>query len=224
MPAVPAVRHDRAVTTSTGPEPPIEVVIFDFDGVVRHWDERDTLVVEQRHGLAPGSLMGAAFGPELGEAVVTGRVGHLDWFRRIGELVDSPEAVAEWSTNRGEVDPDAVELIDELRAAGLTVALLSNATTRLEEDLEALDLASHLDVVFNTARLGVCKPYPDVYRRVVEELGVPGPQVVFTDDHPGWAAAAGAADIRGIPFVGVPALRASLRGLGLPVEAPLEHR
>jgi HAD superfamily hydrolase (TIGR01509 family) len=201
------------------PDAPIEVVIFDFDGVVRHWTEQDTSEVEVRHGLPDGSIMGAAFGPELGEAVVTGKVTHEQWFARIAQIVGSAEAVAEWSQHRGRVDPDAVALIDELRRAGLTVALLSNATTRLEEDLDVLGLAPHLDVVFNTARLGVCKPNPEVYRLVVERLGVPGPQVVFTDDHPGWAAAAGAADVHGIPFHGVPALRASLRELGVPVLA-----
>jgi putative hydrolase of the HAD superfamily len=204
---------------AAGPDAAIEVVVFDFDGVVRHWYEEDTLEVERRHGLPDGSLMAAAFGPELGEAVVTGQVGHEQWFARIAEIVGSTEAVAEWSSHRGEVDPDAVALIDELRAAGLTVALLSNATTRLEEDLEVLGLAPHLDVVFNTARLGVCKPNPAVYQQVVERLGVRGPQVAFTDDHPGWAAAAGAADIRGIPFVGVSALRTSLQELGVPVAA-----
>lgn len=207
------------MTAEAVPAPPIEVVIFDFDGVVRHWTEQDTLVIEQRHGLPDGSIMGAAFGPELGGAVVTGQITHEQWFARVAELVGSAEAVAEWSQHRGRVDPDAVALIDELRAAGLTVALLSNATTRLEEDLDVLGLAAHLDVVFNTARLGVCKPDPAVYRLVVDRLGVPGPQVVFTDDHPGWAAAAGAADVHGVPFVGVPALRASLRELGVRVLA-----
>jgi putative hydrolase of the HAD superfamily len=197
----------------------IEAVVFDFDGVVRHWDEQRTAAIERRHGLAPGSIMAAAFGPELGEAVVTGAITHHDWFTAMAERLGSPEAVAEWTLDRGEVDPEAVVLIDELRSAGITVGLLSNATTRLEEDLEMLGLVPHLDHVFNTARLGVCKPNPAVYHRVVQLLGVPGKRVAFTDDHPGWAAAAGVADVQGIPFVGVPRLRADLRFLGVPVDA-----
>lgn len=196
----------------------IQAVVFDFDGVVRHWHEQDTAAIEQRHGLEPGCIMGTAFGPELGEAVVTGRIGHLEWFATIAERIGSEAAVDDWQQHRGEVDDDAVALIDELRSGGLTVGLLSNATTRLEEDLDVLGLRDHLDHVFNTARLGVCKPNPGVYQRVVELLELPGEQVAFTDDHPGWAAAAGAADIRGLPFVGVPQLRADLRALGVAVE------
>jgi putative hydrolase of the HAD superfamily len=197
----------------------IEAVVFDFDGVVRHWYEEDTASVERAHGLAPGSIMGVAFGPDLGELVVTGGITHLEWFAAVGERLGSPEAVAEWSSHRGEVDPEAVALIDELRAAGITVGLLSNATTRLEEDLDVLGLASRLDHIFNTARLGVCKPNPAVYHQVVARLGLVGAQIAFTDDHPGWAAAAGTADINGLPFVGIERLRTDLRFLGVPVDA-----
>lgn len=203
--------HDRRVI-------PIRAVVFDFDGVVRHWDDQDTLDVELRHGLEPGSIMGTAFGPELGEAVVTGRIGHEDWFAAIAEAVGSSEAVAEWSTHRGEVDPAAVELVDEVRAAGIEVGLLSNATTRLEEDLEVLGLRAHFDRIFNTARLGVCKPHTAVYQLVLQQLELPGEAVVFTDDHPGWAEAATAVGMHGLHFRGIPELRAQLRTLGVPVD------
>jgi len=210
--AVTPSRHDLAVIQ-------IEAVVFDFDGVVRHWEEETTAAVERAHGLERGSIMAVAFGPELGEAVVTGAITHEQWFVAIGERIGAPEAMGDWTKDRGEVDADAVVLIDELRSSGISVGLLSNATTRLEEDLEVLGLRPHLDHVFNTARLGVCKPYPDVYHRVVELLGIEGDQIAFTDDHPGWAAAAGVAGIHGLPFVDVFRLRADLRFLGVPVDA-----
>lgn len=207
---LPAIaRHDQEVT--------ISAVVFDLDGVVRHWDPSLTEEIEARHGLGEGSIMATAFGPELGEKVVTGVLTYEDWLTEVGDRVGSPAAMLDWSEDRGVVDPDAVALVDELRSAGFTVGLLSNATTRLEEDLEVLGLAPHFDHIFNTARLGVCKPGREVYARVLQLLDLPGEEVVFTDDRPGWAEAAGAVGMHGLHFAGVPGLRADLRQLGLDV-------
>ena len=117
--------------------------------------------IEQRHGLAPGSILDTAFAAELGLAAVTGALDYDTWAARVAERLGSPEAVAEWGEFRGHVDPEAVELVGAVRAGGCRVGLLSNATTRLEEDLAFLGLDATFDVVFNTARLGVCKPDHD---------------------------------------------------------------
>jgi putative hydrolase of the HAD superfamily len=193
----------------------IAAVVFDLDGVVRHWDPSVNAAIEERHGLAPGAILDAAFDPELGPAAVTGALDYDTWIARIGERLGSLAPVLEWGEFRGRVDREAVALVEAVRAAGYQVGLLSNATTRLEEDLEHLGLDSAFDAVFNTARLGVCKPDPEVYRLVVAELGVPAAQVVFTDDTPSWAEAATAVGLHGIAFTGVTHLRDELRRLGV---------
>ena len=55
----------------------------------------------------------------------------------------------------------------EVRAAGKAkVALFSNASTRLEADLETCGLDVAFDVVFNSARLGLAKPDPKAFLAV----------------------------------------------------------
>jgi putative hydrolase of the HAD superfamily len=196
----------------------IEVVVFDLDGVVRHWDPDVNSSIEQRHGLAPGAILDAAFATDLGPAAVTGALDYETWAARVGERLGCPAAVEEWGQFRGRVDPDAIALVDEVRAGGWTVALLSNATTRLGEDLAVLGIADRFDHVFNTAELGVAKPDHEVYRRVVERLAVPPEQIVFTDDTPDWAHAATEVGLVGIPFTGVHAFRDELRALGVVLE------
>jgi glucose-1-phosphatase len=193
----------------------IEVVVFDLDGVVRHWDAQLNASIERRHGLPTGAILDAAFAPDLGPAAVTGELDYGTWAARVAERVGSAEAIAEWGEFRGHVDPDAVALVEAVRAAGCRVGLLSNATTRLEEDLEVLGLGATFDVVFNTALLGVCKPDHEVYRRVVDALAVPADHIVFTDDTPGWAEAATEVGLHGIAFTGVTHLREELRRLGV---------
>jgi glucose-1-phosphatase len=141
----------------------IRVVVFDLDGVVRHWDAELNASIEQRHGLAPNSILDTAFAPDLGVAAVTGALDYDTWAARVAERLGSPAAVAEWGEFRGHVDPDAVALVEAVRTGGCRVGLLSNATTRLEEDLAHLGLDGAFDLVFNTARLGICKPDPEVY-------------------------------------------------------------
>jgi putative hydrolase of the HAD superfamily len=193
----------------------IEVVVFDLDGVVRHWDPAVNAAVEERHGLAPGSIIDTAFAPDLGQAAVTGTLDYDTWAARIGERLGCPAAVREWGEFRGRVDPDTVELVEAVRRGGCTTALLSNATTRLEEDLAVLGIDHLFDPIFNTARLGVAKPDHEVYRRVVAALGVPADRVVFTDDTPSWAEAATEVGLHGIPFTGASHLRTELRALGI---------
>ena len=93
-------------------------------------------------------------------AAVTGALDYDTWAARVAERLGSPEAVAEWGEFRGHLDPEAVELVDAVRAGGCRVGLLSNATTRLEEDLAFLGLDDTFDVVFNTARLGRLQARP----------------------------------------------------------------
>jgi len=198
----------------------IRAVVFDLDGVVRHWDPDVNGSIERRHGLAPGAIIDAAFAPDLGPAAVTGALDYATWATRIGERLGCPEAVAEWGEFRGHVDPDAVALVEAVRATGRTVGLLSNATTRLAEDLEVLGIADRFDHVFNTAELGVAKPDHEVYRRVVDTLGLPPERIVFTDDTPDWAHAATEVGLVGLPFTGVHALREELTRLGVVLEDP----
>jgi putative hydrolase of the HAD superfamily len=195
----------------------IEVVVFDLDGVVRHWDETINSSIEDRHGLRRGAILDAAFDAELGPAAVTGALDYERWAARVAERIDCPAAVAEWGEFRGHLDHDMLALVDAVRAGGCRVALLSNATTRLAEDLGVLGIDDRFDHVFNTAELGVAKPDHEVYRRVVELLGVAPERIVFTDDTPDWAHAASEVGLVGIPFTGVHALRDELTRLGVRV-------
>jgi putative hydrolase of the HAD superfamily len=202
-------------------EPPsIEAVVFDLDGVVRHWDESVNAGIEDRHGLARGAILDAAFDVELGPAAVTGALDYDTWAERVGERIGCMAAVREWGEFRGHLDRDTLELVDAVRAGGCRVALLSNATTRLEEDLDVLGITDRFDAIFNTARLGVAKPDLAVYRQVVDLLGVPAERIVFTDDTPDWAHAATEVGLIGIPFTGVTHLREELTRLGVNLEDP----
>jgi putative hydrolase of the HAD superfamily len=62
------------------------------------------------------------------------------------------------------------------------VALVSNGTTRLEQDLARQGLDAVADTVVDTARIGVAKPDPRVCRIAAERLGAAADRSLFIND------------------------------------------
>ncbi len=166
---------------------PYDAVLCDIDGVLRHWPSADEL--ELGHGLPVGALAAAAFAPSRLSLAITGRITDGQWrsavatdlAATVGSLSAAEGIVAAWSDLLPRVDLEVVALLEQVRDV-VTVALVSNATTRLEWDLQRQDLASLADVVVNTARIGVAKPDPRVYAIASQRVGVPVHRCLFVDD------------------------------------------
>lgn len=176
---------DRQPTASP-PQPPT-AVIFDLDGVIRDWNDKEIATVETAHGLEPGAILSVGFCDELGPACMTGAMSYREWMDEIRRRVierhgeHTEGALDFWERNIGHVNPDMVDLLRSVRQHAV-VACLSNGTTRLRRDLHALDLTSEFDVIFNTAEIGTAKPDPAIFLHVLDELDVPAGSAAFVDD------------------------------------------
>ncbi len=112
-------------------------------------------------------------------AAVTGHLTDAQWrghlAARLAAAADVPAhrataAVAQWSTSVGTLDPDVRTLIRDQRRLR-RVALVSNATDRLETDLAALGVLDQVDGVYNSSTLGLAKPDPALFTAVCADLG-----------------------------------------------------
>lgn len=165
----------------------VGAVVFDLDGVIRHWNDDELDLVEASVGLPPRTILDVAFGPELGPACTTGALTYRAWMDEIRRRVvadfgpDVVPALDAWETNVGRVDVEMLAVLRRVRSV-TTVALLSNGSTRLRRDLHVLDLLDEFDVVFNTAEIGIAKPDPAVFGHVCEQLGHPPARTLFVDD------------------------------------------
>jgi putative hydrolase of the HAD superfamily len=190
-------------------------VLYDFDGVIRLWDEAETRSIEERFGLPAGAVGAAAFDPSLLERAVTGRIPDETWRLAIRNALvrahgpGAADAEAAWSARTGRIDDRVVDLIAAFRPR-LRTGLLTNATTRLETDLQAFRLDKAFDVVINSARIGFCKPDPRIYRAASNRIGFPLDTCIYVDDTPGHVAAAREVGMMAIHYQDVDALRASL--------------
>lgn len=192
----------------------IEAVVFDLDGVLRHFDRAAEAALEDRHGLERGALLRAAFGDDLGNQLVVGQIDWPEFTDRLAERIGLA-AVREFEELRAVLDHAAIEVLDRLRHRGTTVALLTNGTLRTEMELVEHGIADSFDHIFNTARLGVAKPHPDVFERVTVELDRPPQAVGFVDDREDNVTAAIAHGWSGHHYQSLDGVVEWLRSLGL---------
>jgi 2-haloacid dehalogenase len=76
--------------------------------------------------------------------------------------------------------PEVKNVLEQLKAAGLRTAILSNGTpAMLDSAVKNARIDSLLDAVLSVEEVGVYKPDPRVYQLAVDELGIPASQISF---------------------------------------------
>jgi putative hydrolase of the HAD superfamily len=191
-------------------------LLCDLDGVLRLWPKAHLDSAEQVVGLPPGSIRSVAFGPDLLTPAVTGRLSDEAWRQAITDRlqaaypgIDVARAVAIWSAPIGEVNTSVRDL---LRRRRVPVALVTNATSRLTQDLARLGLDAEVDYVINSSEIRVAKPEWGIFAAALNTIGLPAKEgVLFVDDHPGHVAAAESFGIFGHHFQNAERLEAALR-------------
>lgn len=199
----------------------IRAALFDLDGVVRQFDPAHPARVEATAGLPPGTLHRVAFDAAQVTVAVDGGATFEQWRDAVaGELVRDhglPEGEAAgvaarfFAIESGSVDDQVLAVVRELRANGVPVGFLTNATSRLADELEALRLAREVDVVCNSWEVGVAKPHPQAFLLAAERMGVSPLECFFTDDRRENAEAAAAVGMTAHHFTDVDGLRRALR-------------
>lgn len=193
----------------------ITTVLLDLDGVIRHFDPTYRPSIERKHDLPVGILEATAFEDELITAVTTGRMSRAAWTAEIGRRIGNPEAAAEWLANRGTIDEELMTEVDRLRANGITVAVLTNGTDTVQEELSDHGVLHRFDALFNTWDIGYIKPDPRAFSHVLDELKVAADTVFFTDDSAAKLAGAVELGMTARPYENVDTFRLHLTELGL---------
>lgn len=143
------------------------------------FDVGETLVDEERYwhalaaaaGLSP-RVVWAALG-----TTIERREEHWELWRHLG--VERPEASETLAYSTDDLYPDALPCLRAARAAGLVVGIAGNQTAALETwAREALPV----DVVTSSASLGVRKPDPRFFERLVDLAGARADEVAYVGD------------------------------------------
>ncbi|MFF4988031.1 HAD-IA family hydrolase [Streptosporangium saharense] len=168
---------------------PFDAVLCDFDGVLRVHDAWVQAGIDHGYGLAPGSVLATALSPALIGPAVLGEITFEEWeaalVTEFTGLLGSPERAArlvgEFMAVPARVDERVRELL-ALARRHVPVVLVTNATTRLEEELDGLGLTWFADEVVSSARVGVAKPDRRIYELAAARAGTAPERCLFIDD------------------------------------------
>ena len=180
----------------------IEAVLFDVDfTIARPGPElgpEGYRRLGERHGLTlDPALYPAARQAALGELQRHPELAHDDeiWvacteriIRHMGGDADTAheaavEMTAAWELHEHfELYEDALPVLDELRAAGLKLGLVSNTGRDLEEFVRHHGL--DVDVAIGSRSHGFTKPHASIFRAALERLGVAPERAAMIGDSP----------------------------------------
>ena len=200
---------------------PGRIVIFDYGDVISlNQSAADRTVIERlaevegdaekfwraysahRDGLDQGSPGVAAYWQAIADEIGT------SWDEaRIHELW-----VADFRSWLS-VNPAVIEVISDLRAGATGLALLSNAGPDYGSYFRHGPLGAFFEACYVSGELGLLKPYPEIYRHVLDSLSVTPAEAVFIDNRASNVAGAEAIGITGHVFTTPAALRSFLTGL-----------
>lgn len=194
---------------------PVRILLWDADGVLQH----------PRHEWRPRleTWGGPGFASALFAAEVPALRGEMPFRKCLSELlVEWPDVTATvddllelWE--QVDLDKDAVQLVHEVAASGVTCVLATNQQDHRKEFLRRT--FGYDDVFaesFYSCDLGARKPEAAYFERVLEALGIPADrvdEVGFVDDNHDNVATALGLGIRAVhhdPDSGVTGLRAAL--------------
>jgi HAD superfamily hydrolase (TIGR01662 family) len=150
----------------------LKAVVFDV-GETLVDEERWWRGLADREGLQPHVVWAA-----LGVTIARGEEHEALW----GHLgIDKPPRW--WHDVTYSLDdlyPDALDCLERVRALGLRVGIVGNQTELLEA--WARESALPADVISSSASLGVRKPDPAFFERVVELMGFDAGETVYVGD------------------------------------------
>lgn len=125
-----------------------------------------------------------------------------------------------WMEMLGGALDGTVEILREVRRAGLRTYALSNwSTETFAETRDLYPFLDEMDGILVSGEVKVGKPDPAIFREFLARFGLTAAHTVFIDDRLDNVEAAADLGIVALAFVDAATLRRDLRGLGLPLAA-----
>ena len=196
-------------------------ILVDFDGVLRRWPDSDS-EIKKKYGLGSGSIRKMAFQPVVLDKAIRGLITDEQWRQNITDILqqahpamDVPSAITEWSESHGEVNVDLLALLSACKS-NTEILLLTNATSRLNQDLAALELDNWFTKIINSSEVGSVKPESEIYKKAIQACSCPVSEIVYIDDSLGNATVGAEAGMLTHHYTNFDSCKLFLSEIGLP--------
>ena len=140
------------------------IILIDFDGVIRHWQGSVIEKTEMRLGLSVGTLFSVAFSESLLLPTITGQQTHANWVQKVRDHLSNKfdpfvgeELIEAWENTTATIDTDLINSI-RLIAPRSKLVLVTNATDKLSQDISDSNLSGSFDFIINSSEIAVSKP------------------------------------------------------------------
>ena len=198
-------------------------LIFDIGGVLVDWDPRFLYERLLPAGEALDAFLRDVVTPEWHFQHDAGRPFAETSAELTGRFPHHAELIAAWGprfndSNRALI-PGMDALLAELDEGGVPLFAITNVSGEFFPAFRAKypALFDRFRAILVSGDEKLVKPNAAIYRLALSRFGVAAGDAVFVDDRADNVAGAEAVGMTGIVFTDAAALRASLRGLGLPV-------
>lgn len=171
----------------TQPPRTIKAVLFDWGGVMSSGGRGGELAQRLVHNLdVPGRLADTLIA-HVWDDFSTGKIDEAEVWRRIEGHYGKPIGMLMrkiWNTwHHVSVMPEMKALVQQLKADGYHVGLISNVIPPTATDIHAHGGYDLFDFTILSYEAGVAKPDKEIYERSMEKLpGIRPQEVVFIDD------------------------------------------
>lgn len=180
----------------------IDAIACDVGDVLICWDTGVPAAIERAYCLSEGSVLSQTLKSEAGRLATLGQIGFDEWFRRVSAVLPE-DAIREWLSYHGELNRELADLLTAARSRyGICLYLLSNATSRLWQDLTYHGIQDIADYVFCSASIEMAKPDPRIYQHAARVTGSRPERTLYIEDTPGWAEAGSRAGLISHTFAG----------------------
>ncbi|MBE6177494.1 MAG: HAD family phosphatase [Rikenellaceae bacterium] len=172
----------------------IKQVIFDLGGVIVDLEMERVRECFRQIGMPRmAALMDPCYPAEVNERMERGEITWeeaCDEMRRIDNRPDVTNEQIEWVYREflARVDSRKIELIEQLRARGLKLYILSN-TNRVAFDAVRRHFAAAgrkiedcFDGIFLSYEMKLLKPAPEIFQEVIRRMGITPEETLFIDD------------------------------------------
>ncbi|HEX2203544.1 MAG TPA: HAD-IA family hydrolase [Longimicrobium sp.] len=180
----------------------MKAILFDVGNTLLWLDHPFVVELLREHGYptTEDDLLAAQYGARLlldelvrngqaGDDAARGRVFFGEVFRQIGVADEHFAAIAQrlWARHAERnlwngLRERTVETLEELKARGYRLGVVSNADGRVEALLVELGLRPHFEVVVDSGDVGVEKPDPRIFRLALERMGVEPHEAAYVGD------------------------------------------
>jgi 2-haloacid dehalogenase len=198
----------------------VKAVVFDLGGVLIDWDPRYLYRKLLADEAAVEEFLATVCTPEWNAEQDRGR----PFAEGVAELVERhpvhAAAIAayheRWPEMLGGEIPGTVELLAELRAAGVPLFALTNwSAETFVFARERFEFLGWFDGVVVSGEERLVKPDPRLFRRLLDRFGLAPEATFFVDDSPANVAAARRLGMDAVRFTDPGELRRDLIGRGL---------